>query len=39
MYWPEAMGMAVEGIDSATFLTPSERRDIFDDNAAGLLRL
>jgi predicted TIM-barrel fold metal-dependent hydrolase len=23
MYWPEAIGMAVEGIDSATFLTPS----------------
>jgi len=39
MYWPEAIGMAVEGIDSATFLTPSEKRDIFHDNAARFLRL
>jgi hypothetical protein len=31
---PEAIGMAVAGIDSATFLTPSEKRDMFDDNAA-----
>jgi uncharacterized protein len=39
MYWPEAIGMAVEGIDSATFLTPSEKRDIFHDNATRFLRL
>jgi predicted TIM-barrel fold metal-dependent hydrolase len=39
MYWPEAIGMAIEGIDSATFLTPSEKRDIFHDNAARFLRL
>jgi hypothetical protein len=31
--------MAVAGIDSATFLTPSEMLDIFDDNAARFLRL
>lgn len=39
MYWPEAIGMAVEGIDSASFLTRSEKRDIFYGNAARFLRL
>jgi uncharacterized protein len=33
MYWPEAIGMAVEGVESATFLTPGEKRDIFYGNA------
>jgi uncharacterized protein len=28
MYWPEAIGMAVDAIDSATFLTPVEKRDV-----------
>jgi uncharacterized protein len=39
MYWPEAIGMAVEAIDSATFLTPSEKRDIFYDNAVRFFHL
>jgi uncharacterized protein len=39
MYWPEAIGLAVEGIDSAAFLSPSEKRDIFYDNAARFLQL
>lgn len=39
MYWPEAIGMAVEAIDSATFLTPAERRDIFYGNAMRFLKL
>ena len=39
MYWPEAIGMAVEAIDSATFLTPDERRDIFYGNAMRFLKL
>jgi predicted TIM-barrel fold metal-dependent hydrolase len=39
MYWPEAIGMAVEAIDSATFLTRSERRDIFYNNAVRFLKL
>jgi hypothetical protein len=38
MYWPEAIGMAVEAIDSARFLTPAERRDIFHGNAVRFLR-
>ena len=33
MYWPELIGMAVDGVESATFLTPGEKRDIFHDNA------
>ena len=39
MYWPEAIGMAVEAIDSAPFLTPSEKRDIFYNNAVRFYRL
>lgn len=39
MVWPEAIGMAIEGIDSATFLTPEQKRDIFYNNAARFLRL
>jgi len=39
MYWPEAIGMAVEAVDSATFLTPSETRDIFYGNAVRFLKL
>jgi predicted TIM-barrel fold metal-dependent hydrolase len=39
MVWPEAIGMAVEGIESATFLTEEQKRDIFYNNAARFLRL
>ena len=39
MYWPEAIGMAVEAVDSAIFLTPSEKRDIFYNNAVRFLKL
>jgi predicted TIM-barrel fold metal-dependent hydrolase len=39
MYWPEAIGMAVEAVDSATFLSPSEKRNIFYSNAARFFRL
>mgnify|MGYP003536296971 CR=1 FL=1 len=31
--------MAVEGIESASFLTPEQKRDIFYNNAARFLRL
>ncbi|HUE82341.1 MAG TPA: amidohydrolase family protein [Pyrinomonadaceae bacterium] len=37
--WPEAIGMAIEGIESATFLTEEQKRDIFYNNAARFLRL
>lgn len=39
MFWPEAIGMAVEGVDSAPFLTPTEKQDIFSGNAARFFKL
>jgi predicted TIM-barrel fold metal-dependent hydrolase len=39
MYWPEAIGMAVDAIDAASFLTPAEKRDIFYNNAVRFLAL
>ena len=39
MVWPEAIEMAVAAIQSADYLTPQQRRDIFHDNAARFLRL
>ena len=39
MVWPEAIGMAVEGIESATFLTEGQKRDIFYNNAVRFFRL
>lgn len=39
MIWPEVIGLAIEGIDSASFLTPEQKRDIFYNNAARFLRL
>lgn len=39
MFWPAAIGMAVESTDSAVFLNDEEKRDIFCRNAARFLRL
>lgn len=39
MEWPEAIGMAIEGIESATFLSEKQKRDIFYNNAVRFLRL
>jgi predicted TIM-barrel fold metal-dependent hydrolase len=39
MAWPDAIGLAIEAVDSAPFLTPEQKRDIFHDNAARFLRL
>ena len=39
MVWPEAIGLAIEGIQSAAFLTAAQKRDIFYNNAARFLRL
>ncbi len=39
MVWPEAIGMAIEGIESADFLRAEQKRDIFCRNAARFLRL
>lgn len=37
--WPEAIGLAIEAIDSAEFLSKEQRADIFYNNAARFLRL
>ena len=39
MIWPEAIGLAIEGIETAEFLTEKQKRAIFYDNAAQFLRL
>ena len=39
MIWPEAVDAAIEGIETAAFLSPQQKRDIFYNNAARFLRL
>jgi hypothetical protein len=39
MIWPEAVGLAVQGIESASFLTNEQKRDIFYNNAVRFFRL
>lgn len=39
MAWPDAIGLAIEGVDSAEFLTEQQKRDIFYENALSFLRL
>ena len=39
MIWPEGIGLAIEGIESAKFLTEEQKRDIFYNNAVRFLRL
>ncbi len=39
LFWPEAIEMAIAGIESADFLTEEQKRDIFYNNAARFLRL
>jgi len=39
MIWPESIGMAIEAIESAEFLTEEEKRDIFYNNAVRFFRL
>ena len=39
MVWPEAIEMAMEAIESASFLDEEEKRDIFYNNASRFLRL
>jgi hypothetical protein len=39
MNWPEAIGMAIESIESADFLSEQQKRDILYNNAARFLRL
>ncbi len=39
MIWPQGIGLAIESIESADFLTAEQKRDIFYNNAARFLRL
>jgi predicted TIM-barrel fold metal-dependent hydrolase len=39
MVWPEAIGLAIDGIESADFLTEEQKLDIFYNNAARFLRI
>ena len=39
MVWPEAIGLAIDGIESADFLTEQQKRDIFYNNAARFLKI
>jgi hypothetical protein len=39
MIWPETIAMAIEGIESADFLSEEQKRDIFFNNAVRFLRL
>jgi hypothetical protein len=39
MGWPSSVGLAVEAIESAPFLTADDKRNIFYNNAARFLRL
>jgi len=39
MVWPEAIEIAIENIEAATFLSQEQKRDIFFNNAARFLRL
>jgi len=39
MYWPDGIGLAVEGVESAEFLTEPQKRDIFWNNAVSFYKL
>jgi len=37
--WPQVIGIGIEAIESADFLTAAQKRDILYNNAARFLRL
>lgn len=39
MYWPDGIGLAVEHVEAAAFLTEDQKRDIFYNNAAAFYKL
>ncbi|MCP3875883.1 MAG: amidohydrolase family protein [Desulfobacteraceae bacterium] len=39
MIWPGTIRMAIDSIESASFLTPEQKRDIYYNNAARFLRI
>jgi uncharacterized protein len=38
-YWPDLIGLSVDAVDSAPFLTPADKRAIFHDNAVRFYKL
>jgi predicted TIM-barrel fold metal-dependent hydrolase len=39
MIWPDAIKLAIGGVNSADFLSPRQKRDILYNNVARFLRL
>jgi predicted TIM-barrel fold metal-dependent hydrolase len=39
MFWPDAIGLAIEGVESAAFLSEAQKRDIFYNNAVRFYKL
>lgn len=39
MFWPDAIGLAIAGVESAGFLTEAQKQAIFHDNAARFYKL
>jgi predicted TIM-barrel fold metal-dependent hydrolase len=39
MFWPDLIGISVDAVDAAPFLTPAEKRDIFHNNAVRFYKL
>lgn len=39
MFWPDAIGLSIEAIETAAFLTEDQKQDIFFNNAAQFYRL
>jgi predicted TIM-barrel fold metal-dependent hydrolase len=39
MFWPETIELAIEGVESADFLSEEQKRDIFYNNAVRFFRL
>ena len=39
MLWPQGLRIAIQAVETADFLTPAQKRDIFYNNAARFLRI
>ena len=39
MYWPDAIGLAIEAVESAPFLSDADKNDIFHGNAVRFYKL
>ena len=39
MYWPDAIRLAIEGVESVDFLSEEQKRDIFYNNAVRFFHL